>query len=133
MKELTPNWKRAFSIQLCLQAEEDRSLGESIVEAAVPETESTHADENSDRLSTIPEENSEDITTDNDEDQQAFLSFAGEYFPGADLDAVRVVFDALALESNVDEPSPQPDLQVDTSAPRAYDADPAAFHPDSFH
>ena len=133
MKELTPIWKRTFSIQLCLQAEDGMSLGDSIAEAAVPETETTQADQNSDRLSTTQEENSEDITTDNEEDQQAFLSFAGEYFPGADLDAVRVVFDALALESNVDEACPEPDLQVDASAPRAHDAEPDVCYPDVSH
>ena len=110
------------------------SLGESIAEASVPETEAAEPTETSDRLSTIPEENSEDITTDNeDDDQQAFLSFAGEYFPGADLDAVRVVYEALALEGDVDEASPEPELQVDAPASphlRAHGVEPDTWYPD---
>ena len=71
------------------------SLGESIAEAAVPGAEATDPAEISHRLSTMPEENSEENTTDNDDDdQQAFLNFAGEYFPGADLEAVKVVYEA---------------------------------------
>ncbi len=81
MKELTPNWKGTFSVQMCLQEEGSMSLGDSIAEAAVPEAETTEPNEISDRLPTTQEEADKDITTDNeDDDQQAFLNFAGEFF-----------------------------------------------------
>ena len=106
MKELTANWKRTFSVQLCLQIDGDLSFGEAIAEAArTNEADEAASANDGDRLSTIIEEASEDLNSEfNEDDQQSLQNFADTYFAGVDLDAVKIIYDALAAETDKDTP-----------------------------
>ena len=106
MKELTANWKRTFSVQLCLQIDGDLSFGEAIAEAArTNEADEAASANDGDRLSTIIEEASEDLNSEfNEGDQQSLQNFADTYFSGADLDTVKIIYDALAAETDKDTP-----------------------------
>ena len=106
MKTLDPDWERCGSLQICRVDDCPLNFGEAAAQAvATPETEETEElATDGGRLSTIAEEQSDDLNSSNNTvDMADFEAFVKTYFATEDPEMIRPLYEALQLESDTDE------------------------------
>ena len=106
MKTLDPDWERCGSLQICRVDDCPLNFGEAAAQAvATPETEETEElATDGGRLSTIAEEQSDDLNSSNNTvDMADFEAFVKTYFTTEDPEMIRLLYEALQLENDTDE------------------------------